>query len=393
MLTDTKIRGRLPDGRHTDGRGLILEVSGGSRRWILRVMYKGVRRDYALGNLASLTLADAREKAAEFRAEIKAGRDPVADAREAALPETVRWTFADAVESFLAKHVPNLSNEKHAAQWRTSLTVHCKPLLDMPVADITVRDVLATLKPIWTKTPESASRTRGRLESVLGHAAVLEHRTGDNPARWTKHLSEALPSPAILQAAKRAATGKGAHHAAMPYAEVPAFMARLLSVRGTSARALELIVLTACRSGEARLAVWSEFDLDAALWVIPAERMKAKREHRVALSTPALALLRKLEAVRDPESPFVFAGARGGKPLSVMAFDMVLRGLALECTTHGFRSSFRDWVSEETDFDTNLAEAALAHVTGDKTERAYRRGDALEKRRALMEAWAAYLQM
>jgi integrase len=263
-----------------------------------------------------------------------------------------------------------------------TLETYCAPMWAKPVADIAMADVLEVLQPLWRSRPETASRLRGRIEAVLDAAKAQGFRQGENPARWRGHLDKLLP--------KRQKLTRG-HHAAMPYREVPAFMARLRERESISSLALEFAILTAARTGEVLGARWQEIDLAAKVWTVPATRMKAGKEHRVPLSSRALAILERLAKAKTGE--FVFPGQKPGHPLSTMALEMVLRRMKIKgATVHGFRSTFRDWSGDETHFPRELAEAALAHVAGDSTERAYRRGDALEKRRALMNAWAQYLE-
>jgi integrase len=275
---------------------------------------------------------------------------------------------------------PSWRNSKHAAQWEMTLRSYAGPLRRLPVDTITTEDVLSVLKPLWIEKPETASRLRGRIERVLDAAKAQGLRTGENPARWRGHLDQLLP--------KRQRLTRG-HHAAMNYAEVPTFMGDLRARQATAALALEFTVLTAARSGEVLRARWEEFDLDRAVWTIPANRMKAGREHRVPLSKRALKIVQAMDD--DRGNDFVFGGQKAGKPLSVMALDMVLRRMNVEAATvHGFRSAFRDWAAECTSFSNEVCEAALAHVIGNKAEAAYRRGDLFEKRRKLMDAWAVY---
>ena len=273
-------------------------------------------------------------------------------------------------------------NAKHRSQWRNTLATYTTPIWNKRLAEIETDDVLACLKPIWQAKAETASRVRGRIERVLDAAAARGLRSRDNPARWRGHLANLLP--------KRQKLARG-HHAAMPFVDVPVFVERLREVEGVSARALEFTILTAARSGEVLGARWSKIDLDAKVWTVSAGRMKAAREHRVPLSERAVEILSALAAVKIGD--YVFPGAKRGSPLSVMALTMVMRRMGMEAfTVHGFRSAFRDWAGERTNFPREVAEAALAHVVGDETERAYRRGDALEKRRALMEAWAIFCE-
>jgi integrase len=302
-----------------------------------------------------------------------------AESKTAACPVP---TFGECADEFLAAKQSEWRNDKHRAQWTMTLSAYAAPLRNLPVDAIDTAAVLSVLKPIWQAKPETASRFRCRIEQVLDAAKAKGHRTGENPARWRGHLDKLL--------AKRQTLTRG-HHAAMAYADVPAFLARLRERQAgsVSALALEFTILTAARSGEALGMRWDEVDETAKVWTVPPARMKAAREHRVPLSARALDLLG--EAKRARTGDFVFPGSRAGRPLSVMAMEMVLRRMGLDnVTVHGFRSAFRDWAGNETHFPREVAEAALAHVIGDAAERAYRRGDALEKRRALMEAWTNY---
>ena len=327
-----------------------------------------------LGGLTSVSLARARVKAAEARAQVADGVNPITHRKAEGL------TFGAFTDTLLDSIEAEWRNPKHRAQWRMTLTTYAAPLRPLAVDAVTTDDVLAVLQPIWTEKPETASRVRGRIERVLDAAKAKGLRTGENPACWRGHLDHLLP--------KRQKLSRG-HHTALPVPAVPAFMAQLRARPAMAARSLEFTVLTAARTGETLGARWGEIDLEAAVWTVPATRMKAGREHRVPLSALAVALLRALEPLRG-EGPYVFPGQRRGKPLSNMAMDMMLRRMGSEVTVHGFRSTFRDWAGEETDHPREVAEAALAHTVGDATERAYRRGDALAKRRRLMDDWAAY---
>lgn len=371
-------------GRHADGGGLYLTIDkAGKKRWTFMWVRGGKQREAGLGGFPGVSLAQARELAAEFRKTIAEGRDPIEARRAARRVQASRKTFGQCSLAYVEAHEASWRNTKHRAQWRSTLETYCKSLWDVAVDEVDTAAVLSVLQPLWQRVPETASRLRGRIEAVLDAAKAQGHRHGENPARWRGHLDKLLP--------KRQKLTRG-HHAAMPYGAVPGFVASLRERQEDSiaAIALEFCILTAARSGEALGARWSEFDLDAKVWTIPAARMKAGCEHRVPLSARALAILERLAAARTGE--FVFPGQRHGKPLSGMALEMVLRRMKADVTVHGFRSSFRDWCGEETHFPREVAEAALAHVAGDATERAYRRGDALEKRRALMEAWADYLE-
>ena len=370
-------------GRHSDGAGLYLNVTEtGARSWLFMWKVAGRRREMGLGSARDVSLARAREVAAECRAIVAAGRDPLEARAAAKTAERVIPTFGECADEFVAAKQSEWRNEKHRAQWAMTLKEYAAPLRKLPVDVIDTAAVLSVLKPIWQAKPETASRFRGRIEQVLDAAKAQGHRTGENPARWRGHLDKLL--------AKRQRLTRG-HHAAMAYADVPAFLARLRERQAgsVSALALEFTILTAARSGEALGMRWDEVDETAKVWTVPPTRMKAAREHRVPLSARALDLLGEAKQARTGD--FVFPGSSAGRPLSVMAMEMVLRRMGLDdVTVHGFRSAFRDWAGNETHFPREVAEAALAHVIGDAAERAYRRGDALEKRRALMDAWTNY---
>ena len=340
-------------------------------------MRRGRSQEMGLGG-AGVSLAVARERAADARRRLVAGQNPIDGAR---LARAGRPTFGQVADDFLSAKQSEWRNAKHRAQWEMTLQRYCAPLRSRPVDEIDTTAVLEVLQPLWASIPETASRVRGRIETVLdaGRARGLIGQHEANPARWRGHLDKLLP--------KRQKLTRG-HHAAMPFAAVPQFMARLRKRDAVAALALEFTILTAARSGEVLGARWNEIDFEAKIWTVPAARMKGGREHRVALSRRALAILEKLNTARTGK--YVFTGQRPGTPLSGMAMEMILRRMKIDSVTvHGFRSSFRDWCGEVSTFPREVAEAALAHVAGDQTERAYRRGDALEKRRALMEAWAA----
>jgi integrase len=372
-LTATGVKAALSKpGRHSDGEGLILAVgTKGNGSWMVRVQKDGNRRDIGLGAASKVTLAQARTKAAEVRSQVEAGVDPVTQRRKAAgIP-----TFREAAAQVHVEHKKGWKNGKHQAQWLRTLEVYAFPSLgDRLVSEIdgpAVRDVLAE---IWTEKPETARRVRQRIGSVLDWAYSKGHREGEAPMR---SLSKGLP---------RQPKSNG-HHAAMPFADVPAFLVRLREKETWGRLALEAAILTAARSGEIRGAQWGEINLDKALWTVPAERMKAGKVHVVPLSPAALRVFRRADELRVDGCPFVFHGAKRDKPISDMTLIKVLRDMGELVTVHGFRSSFRDWVSEETKFQSDLAEAALAHAIKNKVEAAYRRGNLLEKRRVLMEAW------
>lgn len=369
---------RLKAGRHSDGGGLYLNVSStGSKSWLFMWTRDGKRREMGLGSYPAVGLAKARAKAADCRAAIEDGRDPLEEKRRDAEP-----TFAECAEQYLSSMEKGWRNEKHRAQWRMTLTEYCRPIAGKRVSAVTTQDVLSVLTPLWSGKAETASRLRGRIERVLDYARAKGWRSGENPALWRGHLKSILPP--------RQKLARG-HHAAMPYVDLPAFVERLRGAEAMAARALEFTILTAARSGEALGARWLEFDLAAGVWTVPASRMKAGKEHRVPLSSRALEIVEALREVRT--SDCVFPGQRPGRPLSNMALAMLLRRLkADDVTPHGFRSSFRDWAGDMTSHPREIAEAALAHAAGDATEQAYRRSDALERRRRLMEEWAAYLE-
>lgn len=367
--------------------GLALQVTpGGARAWTLRASIGGRRRDMGLGAYPGVTLAAAREKAREARELIRQGLDPIDRQRAArsALRAAVAsaQTFRDTAISYMATHEAGWKNPKHAQQWRNTLEAYAYPVLgDLLVRDVQKEHVLAVLRPIWNTKTETAARLRGRMELVLSYAMQAGYRPeGLNPARWKGGLDKLLPAPGKV--------AKTEHHAALPVTDMGGFMSRLRQAAGTGARALEFAILTAARSGEVRGATWSEVDLEAKVWTIPAARMKAGVEHRVPLSPIAVELLRALPQM--PETALVFPAARGGQ-LSDMTLSAVLRRMEVPAVPHGFRSTFRDWAAERTNYPREAAEMALAHTIESKVEAAYRRGDLFEKRRAMMAEWAAFL--
>jgi integrase len=371
-------------GRHSDGGGLYLFISpDGRRRWTFMYERGGKQREAGLGSASrgGVTLRTAREKAAEGRELLKAGVDPL-DEWNKPDAEAVP-AFGKMADEFLEAHKGGWRNDKHKAQWTMTLTTYCAPIRATPVDAIDTEAVLSVLKPLWTRAPETASRLRGRIEQILDAAKArgLIGRNEVNPARWRGHLDKLLP--------KRPQLTRG-HYAAMPYTEVPAFVAGLRERPATAARALEFCILTAARSGEALAARWEEIDFAGKVWTVPPARTKAAREHRVPLTDRALAILEEMNTGRTGDH--VFPGRRPGRPLSGMAFEMLLRRIKSAYTAHGFRSAFRDWAGNETHFPRELAEHALAHVIGDKAEQAYRRSDALTRRRELMDAWARHCE-
>lgn len=366
--------------------GLALQiVPSGARSWVLRVMVGGKRREMGLGGFPAVTLAMAHEKAREARNLIRQGRDPILLAREAQsalkAEQARALTFAQCAEAYIDAHEVGWRNEKHTRQWRSTMKTYVYPVMgDMLVRDVALAHVLKVLEPIWRTKTETASRVRGRMESVLDWAKGRGYRAGDNPAAWKGNLDAQLP--------KREKVAKVEHHQALAVGEVGAFMRDLRGQEGLGAKALQFAILTAARSGEVRGMAWSEVDLEAAVWTVPAERMKAGREHRVPLSAAVVELLKALP--QTPGSPLVFTAPRGG-PLSDMTLTAVLRRMQVDAVPHGFRSTFRDWAAERTSYPNEVCEMALAHVVGDKVEAAYRRGDLFEKRRRLMEDWASFL--
>jgi integrase len=396
-LTARKAETVKEPGYYGAGGGLYLQVMPkGGKTWIYRYQIAGRRRDMGLGSASDpatkLSLADAREKALAARKLVKAGIDPIEARTAKAIEDKVETakatTFREATTAYIDAHKAAWRNAKHAAQWTATLTTYAHIVFgDLPVSAIDTGLVMRALQPIWATKPETASRVRGRIESILDWATVHGFRHGENPARWKGHLQALLPA--------KSKVAKVEHHAALPYGEIPDFMAALRVADGMAARALRFAILTAGRTGEVLGATWAEIDLEGRLWAIPSERMKAGKEHRVPLSEPAAMLLRDLATARKgqehaPGDP-VFPGAVKGKALSNMALLMALRRLGREdLTAHGFRSTFRDWVAEQTNFPSEVAEMALAHTVGDKVEAAYRRGDMFEKRQKLAEAWGAW---
>jgi len=370
-------------GRHGDGAGLYLVVApSGARKWVYRFSFARKVTEMGLGSAHVVSLAEARDKAHEARKMLGAGKNPIEARRRAAIIGATKPSFGAVADALIAAKQSQWRNPKHRAQWRMTLQTYATPLRSRPVDEIDTAAVLAVLQPLWREKPETASRLRGRIEAVLDAAKAQGYRSGENPAAWRGHLAHLLPRRGIL--------ARG-HHAAMDYRDVPAFIALLRERQALAALALEFCILTAARSGEALGAQWCEIDLAAKVWTVPAVRTKAARKHRVPLPARALAILEKLAETRTGE--FVFPGQRAGKPLSATAMEMVLRRMKQGgATVHGFRSAFRDWAGNETHFAREVAEAALAHVVGDKAEQAYRRGDALEKRRSLMAAWADHCE-
>lgn len=389
-FSTVKLASTKKPGFYADGDGLYLQVTdSGSRSWVFRFKTGGRTRDMGLGSLNTIALAEARGIAAECRRQRLQGIDPI-EARkservQAQLDAARSITFDNCRDKFIGSHRAAWANDKHLKQWESTLNTYVTPMFGaLPVQNVDVALVLKALEPIWTTKPETAGRVRGRIERILDWAKARGFRQGENPARWRGHLDILL--------APRARVRRVKHHAALPYDKLPGFLLKIRQRDAVAARALEFAILTAARTGEVLGAHWEEIDLETKIWTIPASRMKAGREHRVPMSTAALAIVKRLKAIR--QNDFVFPGERWNKPLSNMSMLMMLRRMGREdLTVHGFRSTFRDWAAEQTNFPREVAEAALAHVIADRTEAAYRRGDLFEKRRSLMATWAVYCQM
>jgi len=365
--------------------GLLLQVTkNNTRSWILRAVIGTKRRDIGLGGYPDVTLSQARDKARKTRGKIDEGIDPIEEKRIAKeqliITQLSRISFDEAVRRFLKNKNNEFSNKKHAAQWENTLKTYASPVIGkLPVSEIELPHILQILQPIWLDKTETAKRVRGRIENVLNWATVSQFRSGENPARWKGHLDNILPKPSKVTKVK--------HHKSLPWQELGAFIQELKLKKGIAARALEFLILTATRSGEVRNAVWSEIDLESNLWVIPAERMKAGKEHKIPLANETINILKALPIIEDNE--YLFPAPRGGS-LSDMTLSTIVKRMGVEAVPHGFRSTFRDWCAEETNFPNNVAEMALAHTISNKVEAAYRRGDLLVKRTLLMKQWAKF---
>jgi integrase len=388
-LTVSKLK---KPGFYLDGDGLYLRVSPvGTKSWTFRYRMNGRKtpRDMGLGSLADVSLAEARELAYGARKLIAGGTDPIEAKRESranlALERANTITFKDATNAYIEAHSASWRNPKHAQQWPNSMEAYVYPTMGiLPVGKVDVNHVINVLEPIWTKKPETASRVRGRVEAVLDWAKARGYRTGENPARWRGHLENLMPKPEKLARVR--------HYPALPYGEIGAFMEELKGQEGIAAMALRFLILTAARTSEVTGARWSEIDLGNRMWTVPAERIKTCKEHRVPLSVPALSILRKVKGDgKSKPDAFVFPGGRINKPLSNNAMLALMKRMKREkITAHGFRSTFRDWCSEQTNCSRDVAETALAHAIDNKVEAAYRRGDLIEKRALLMEDWAIF---
>ena len=380
-LTARKVTTMTEPGRHADGGNLYLHIGNGGKIWTFfyRVPGTGKLREMGLGSAATVSLQIAREKAEAARMMLARGVDPLADRQAKRAILTSARTFGDFTEEFLKTALNTFQNENHRDQWRSTLKTYAKPIWTKALRDINTEDVRACLEPIWNDRHETARRVRGRIERVLSAAKAAGHRDGENPARWKDNLQ---PIFGTQRKAKK-------HHAALPYKEMPAFMGELRGRDSVSAKAVELAILTAARTGEVRLMRWGEIDFAEQVWTVPASRMKMRKEHRVPLTGRAIALLKSMK--QGAPDALVFPGVKRGAPLSDMAMLEVVRQLRDGITTHGFRSSFRDWAGDETTFPRDVAEAALAHKIKDATEAAYRRSDALSRRRKLMQEWERFL--
>ncbi|MFT8713033.1 tyrosine-type recombinase/integrase [Komagataeibacter rhaeticus] len=381
----------LKDGVFADGGNLWLTVKGNTRAWSVRYTspVTGKVREMGIGSTRTISLADARERAAAARKQVADGIDPLEVRRQeqAERKKESGLTFAQVAEKFMVEKAPNWRSARAAPLRQGILRIHICPVIgDKAVNEVETEDVLSVLRPIWTTKPETASRARWLIENILNYAKVHGWRDGANPASWRGHLANVLPKPS--------AVAKVEHHAAIDRKDIARVMAKLAESQGIAAKAVRFLCLTAARSGEVRGAVWSEIDLKAKIWTIPAERMKAGKEHRVPLSDGAVSILQAVLSIRDPaHGDLVFPGQKAGKPLSDVALSKALHQAAdtKDVTVHGLRSTFRDWAAEETDYPREVAEMALAHAIGDKVEAAYRRGDLFDKRRDMMAEWTNLL--
>ncbi|WP_332262250.1 tyrosine-type recombinase/integrase [Paraburkholderia sp. SOS3] len=383
-----KIKTATKPGLYADGGGLYLQITAaGVKSWLFRYMRNGKARGMGLGPLHTIGLAEARAFALDCRRQLLADVDPI-DARNAErmskrVAQADEMTFEQCASKYIKAHRAGWKNAKHADQWTNTLKTYAYPVFDsLPVSAIDTPLVMKVLEPIWTAKTETASRIRGRIESVLDWATVQRYRAGENPARLKGHLDKLLP--------KRSRVQKVTHHPAMPYADISEFMEILRAEQGVAARALEFLILTATRTNEVIGAKWDELDAERTVWIIPAERMKMRKEHRVPLSARAVELIKVQETLR--EGDYLFPGAKYGKSLSNMAMLELLKRMGSHhFTVHGFRSTFRDWAGETTNAPREVCEAALAHGLKDKAEAAYARGDLFEKRITLMQQWADFI--
>jgi integrase len=382
-LTARTVESTKRPGLHHDGNGLYLQVSpSGGKTWIYRFQFNGRRRDMGLGPARLCTLAEARDKAYQAGRTMRDGKDPIEERELLRKKQPTGINFQDAASAFIEAKSPGWKNKKHCQQWSNTIKKYCNPVIGTIAVDkIDTQLVLSCLKPIWLEKPETASRVRGRVEAILDWAKVSGYREGENPASWKGHLDQLLPSKSKL------AGKKG--FASMPYDILPAFMRGLSAHNCNASLALEFLILTGCRTSEVLLATWQEIDLGGKQWIIPADRMKAGKEHRVPLSTPALRVLARMKELCGVN--YIFPGQRGSRPLSNMAMLEIMRRQGIPYTVHGFRATFRTWVAEQTMASPEIAEAALAHSPPSRVIAAYQRGDLFEKRYQLMEHWGEYV--
>lgn len=388
-LTALKVKNTAKAGLYCDGGGLYLRVAtGGSKQWCYRYMMDSKPHFMGLGSVNTLSLAEAREKARDCRKLILNGQDPIQtmgrNARKVQRIESAAGSisFDECAKQYIEAHRSGWRNPKHVNQWGNTLQAYAFPVFGkLSVSQLDTNHVLKAIQPIWSTKPETANRVRGRVELILDWAKVRGFRAGENPARWKGHLDKLLPP--------RSKVSKVKHHEALPYAQIPSFMRKLRTEVGVSPKALEFVILTACRVSEAVKAEWPEIDFKAKIWVIPSSRTKSGREHRVPLTDSAIKILKAQQ--KEATGEFIFPGWTAGSSLTDAACLRLLDKMGYgEYTTHGFRSSFKDWAAELTQFPEDLSEAALAHVIKDKTQKAYQRGDMLQRRAEMMEAWARY---
>ena len=385
-LTARKVETLKLAGRHSDGGNLYLNIAkGGSKSWVLFYRYGTKRMEMGLGSAAEITLAEARKRALEANRLLGNGKDPLAQKQVERRSLAAQTTFGVFADDYLKLHIGKFKNMRHQQQWKKALRDYCASLRSVPIGEIDTEAVLKVLRPMWQRVPETASRTRGRIEAILDAARAQGIYKGENPARWKGHLK------AVLPARQRLTRG---HHAALSYDDLPTFIAGLRTqTESTAALALEFCILTATRTNETLGMAWSEIDFAKGIWAIPALRMKTGQPHRVPLPPRAIEILMAMERLRTTHNLHVFGGMKFGQPLSNMAMSAVLKRMKRDnITVHGFRSTFRDWASEQTSFPHEVCEMALAHVIGNKAEAAYRRGDLFDKRRKLMEAWQAFAE-
>ena len=383
-LTARQVETLKEVGRHSDGDNLYLNIAkGGSKSWVLFYRFGDKRKEMGLGGAGDITLAEARKRALIATRLLCDSKDPLAEKQAAKRSKEAQVTFGVFADDYLKLHIGKFKNSSHQQQWKKALADYCAPLRPIPIGEIDTKAVLKVLRPMWQRVPETASRTRGKLEAILDAARAQGLYNGENPARWKGHLKAVLPTRQRLT--------RG-HHAALHYDDLPSFLIGLRSqAKSIASLALEFCILTATRTNETLGAVWSEIDLAKGIWAIPALRMKTGQPHRVPLAPRVVEILRAMEAARNSHNLYVFPGLVKDKSLSNMAMAAVLKRMnRTDITVHGFRSTFRDWASEQTSFPHEVCEMALAHVIGSKVEAAYRRGDLFDKRSLLMDAWQAF---